>query len=59
MIFFFACGTVVPQQVNLFVRREVWRHTEMGSTRIARSGVSNEDKLRVAPRSQDGLEGLQ
>ena len=27
------CGTVVPQQVDLFNRWEVWRHTEVGCTR--------------------------
>ena len=27
------CGTVIPQQVDLFVRRELWRHTEVGCTR--------------------------
>ena len=30
------CGTVVPQQVNLFVRREVWGHTDVGYTRMLR-----------------------
>ena len=24
------CGTVVQQQVDLFIRWEVWRHTEVG-----------------------------
>ena len=27
------CATVVPQKVNIFVRREVWRHAEVGCTR--------------------------
>ena len=52
------CGTVVPQQVDLFVRWEVWRHTEVGYTRNRTLGVNVEDNLRVPPRSQDGLEGL-
>ena len=36
---------------------EVWRHTEVGCTCNRASGVSNEDNLRVPPRSRDGLEG--
>ena len=32
------CGTVVPQQVDLFVRWEVWRHTELGCMRNRKLG---------------------
>ena len=52
------CGAVVPQHVDpLFdVGVETHRGGLYGATTL--SGVSNDDNLRVPPRSQDGLEGL-
>ena len=50
------CGTVVPQQVDLLIRWEVWRHTVARVTAL--SGVNAEDDLRVPLRSQDGFDGL-
>ena len=52
------CGTVVPQQVDLFVRGEVWRHTEVSCTHNRTLGGQQRGYLRVPPRNKDGLEGL-
>ena len=40
---------VVPQQVDLFIRWEVWRHTEVGARVTALSEVNAEDNLKSAP----------
>ena len=53
------CGKVVPQQVRRSLCQMGGVETHRGGLRdvTAISGVSNEDRLRVPPRSQDGLEG--
>ena len=45
-----------PLLYTWYVRVETHRGGLYGA--IALSGVSNEDNLRVPPRSQDGLEGV-
>ena len=45
------CGTVVPQQVDLFVRGEVWRHTEVSCTRNRNLGGS---ATRITPECPPG-----
>ena len=54
------CRTEVPQQVDLFVQIGCGDTTRWGLCGVTTlSGVSNGSILRVPPRSQDGLEGLQ
>ena len=54
------CGTVVPQQVDLSVRGEVWRHIEVSCTQNRTLGGSATRITSECPRGarMDGLEGL-
>ena len=40
-------GTVVPQQDDLFIRWEVWRHTEVGSVLVWRNCTLGGQQLLV------------